>query len=77
VACDRGGAVTVATRLPVGLAAGGGWRDTVLELPGGSWTDALTGRAFPGGPVEVGLLLDAYPVALLVPELVPDVVPEG
>ena len=27
-AFDRGGALTVATRLPVGLAAAGGWRDT-------------------------------------------------
>ena len=30
IAFDRGGALTVATRLPVGLAARGGWGDTVL-----------------------------------------------
>ena len=58
--------MTVATRLPVGLAAAGGWRDTALDLPAGSWTDVLTGRAVPGGPVAVGDLLDRYPVALLV-----------
>jgi (1->4)-alpha-D-glucan 1-alpha-D-glucosylmutase len=64
-AFDRGGAVTVATRLPAGLAAVGGWRDTALELPAGSWIDALTGRAVPGGVTVVGELLDRYPVALL------------
>jgi (1->4)-alpha-D-glucan 1-alpha-D-glucosylmutase len=32
LAFDRGGAVTVVTRLPVGLAARGGWGDTVLML---------------------------------------------
>ena len=37
--------VAVATRLPVGLAARGGWADTVLPLPDGvaAWTDVLTG----------------------------------
>ncbi|MET0997480.1 MAG: malto-oligosyltrehalose synthase [Marmoricola sp.] len=34
IAFDRGGVVTLATRLPVGLAAKGGWRDTTVELPG-------------------------------------------
>jgi (1->4)-alpha-D-glucan 1-alpha-D-glucosylmutase len=60
--------VVVATRLPVELEAGGGWRDTVLPLPAGPgvWTDVLTGR-----PVETMFpalagLLDRYPVALLV-----------
>ncbi len=44
VAFDRGGAVTLATRLPLGLAAAGGWRDTGFDLPAGSYTDLLTGR---------------------------------
>ena len=35
LAFDRGGAVTVATRLPLGLAARGGWGDTTLTLPAG------------------------------------------
>ncbi len=47
VAFDRGGAITLATRLPVGLAAGGGWADTVVQLPGAGWTDLLTGRSIP------------------------------
>ncbi len=57
--------VTVATRLPVGLAASGGWRDTVLALPPGVWTDVLTGARFDTVPRLAGLLA-RYPVALLV-----------
>lgn len=69
LAFDRGGAITVATRLPVGLAAAGGWRDTVLALPDGDWRDLLTGRTVPtddGGVVRVAELLADQPVALLV-----------
>ncbi|WP_439378420.1 malto-oligosyltrehalose synthase [Amycolatopsis lexingtonensis] len=51
------------TRLPVGLEAAGGWRDTVLPLPDGVWTDVLTGRD--ATPAVAGLF-DRYPVALLV-----------
>ncbi len=65
VAFDRGGAITLATRLPVGLAAAGGWLDTALELPG-RFTDTLTGRTLEGR-VSVGEVLDRYPVALLLP----------
>jgi (1->4)-alpha-D-glucan 1-alpha-D-glucosylmutase len=36
LAFDRGGAVTVVTRLPVGLARKGGWGDTTLALRDGS-----------------------------------------
>ncbi|WP_432825309.1 malto-oligosyltrehalose synthase [Dactylosporangium sp. CA-092794] len=64
VAFDRGGALSVATRLPVALANAGGWGDTELKLPGGEWTDALTGRAV--ASPAVGDLLATYPVALLV-----------
>ena len=63
IAFDRGGAVTLATRLPVSLAAEGGWVDTTVSLPE-SLTDVLTGRRF-GGTVEVGAVLDRFPVALL------------
>jgi len=38
---------------------------------GGGWTDVLTGREIPGGAVEVGPLLQTYPVALLVADIVP------
>ncbi len=72
LAFDRGGAVTVATRLPVGLAAAGGWRATALPLPpGGPWIDLLTGRRLrldERGRVDVDDLLAHYPVALLVPD---------
>ncbi len=51
------------TRLPVGLEADGGWRDTVLPLPAGDWTDVLTGREATG---DLATLFERYPVALLV-----------
>lgn len=63
VAYDRGGAVAVATRLPVRLAARGGWTDTMLQLDG-SWTDRLTGRTYEG-TIPLADLLATYPVALL------------
>ncbi|WP_348790031.1 malto-oligosyltrehalose synthase [Leifsonia sp. NPDC080035] len=63
LAFDRGGAATVATRLPVGLAASGGWADTTLDI-GGTLRDELTGRVH-SGRVRVADLLDRYPVALL------------
>jgi (1->4)-alpha-D-glucan 1-alpha-D-glucosylmutase len=62
LAFDRGGVVTVATRLPVGLAARG-WGDTELALPAGSWTDVLSGRV---ASARLQDLLGTYPVALLV-----------
>jgi (1->4)-alpha-D-glucan 1-alpha-D-glucosylmutase len=66
LAFDRGGALTLATRLPAGLEAGGGWRDTAVELPG-SLRDQLTGTTFGPGTVSVADILGTYPVALLVP----------
>ncbi|MEH3088339.1 MAG: malto-oligosyltrehalose synthase [Microbacterium arborescens] len=68
VAFDRGGAVTVATRLPVGLAARGGWGDTVVVVPAGRHVDQFTGRVWEGGTVRLADLLDTYPVALLAVE---------
>lgn len=81
VAFDRGGALTLATRLPIGLARGGGWGDTAIRLTDGGWTDVLTGRRYPAGDGRMGSVtaptgdpgtlrlaevLDRYPVALLV-----------
>jgi (1->4)-alpha-D-glucan 1-alpha-D-glucosylmutase len=64
LAFERGGGlITVATRLPVKLAANG-WQDTVLPLPPGEWTDVLTGRAVESPALAA--LLEHYPVALLV-----------
>ncbi len=60
----RRGVVAVATRLPVGLAARGGWGETALPLPEGSWTDAFTGFSA-SGPAPLADLLTHYPVALL------------
>ena len=66
LAFERGGAmITVTTRLPIKLAREG-WRDTVLPLPPGSWTDVLTGRPVTGEAPAMAGLLDHYPVALLV-----------
>ncbi|MCS5499086.1 malto-oligosyltrehalose synthase [Cnuibacter physcomitrellae] len=65
LAFDRGGAITVATRLPIGLAARGGWGDTEIELPGGELVDLLTGRRLDGGRIRLADLLSTYPVALV------------
>ncbi|QDY09127.1 malto-oligosyltrehalose synthase [Micromonospora sp. HM134] len=67
VAFDRGGAVAVATRLPVGLARDGGWRDTRLSMPGNSVTDVFTGQVYSGSELLLHDLLSTYPVALLAP----------
>ncbi|QGH68306.1 malto-oligosyltrehalose synthase [Pseudactinotalea sp. HY158] len=63
LAFDRGGAITLATRLPAGLERAGGWRETRVDLPAG--IDVLTGARH-GGPTAVADLLARYPVALLV-----------
>lgn len=65
VAFDRGGAVAVATRLPVGLAARGGWGDTVVLVPPGRYIEQFTGQPMTGGQVRLAELLGTYPVALL------------
>ncbi|MCS5718649.1 malto-oligosyltrehalose synthase [Herbiconiux sp. CPCC 205763] len=67
LAFDRGGAVTIATRLPLGLARHGGWDDTTLELPeaGNGYVDAFTGRIFGDRDVRLAAVLERYPVALL------------
>ncbi|RBY91296.1 malto-oligosyltrehalose synthase [Blastococcus sp. TF02A-30] len=67
VAFDRGGAVTVGTRLPATLA-GTGWGDTALQLPTGAWQDLLTGGRFVSdvAGIPVDALLAKLPVALLV-----------
>jgi (1->4)-alpha-D-glucan 1-alpha-D-glucosylmutase len=70
VAFRRGGqAVTVVTRLPVGLRRRGGWQDTVLALPDGPWADLLTGAVHHGPAVPMTELTGRLPVALLVPEV--------
>ncbi len=65
VAVDRGGAIALATRLPLGLARAGGWRGTTVLLPAGPLVDELTGAEHDGGETSVADLLERYPVALL------------
>ncbi|MHA7239856.1 malto-oligosyltrehalose synthase [Arthrobacter sp. TMS1-12-1] len=67
-AFDRGGAITLITRLPHGLAQGGGWGDTTLDLPEGRYTCALTGASVSGGTVRAADILSTFPAALLVQE---------
>ncbi|MDF2444376.1 MAG: (1-_4)-alpha-D-glucan 1-alpha-D-glucosylmutase [Subtercola sp.] len=67
IAFDRDQAVTVATRLPVGLAGAGGWGDTSLELDAARVVDVITGRTFEGSRILLADLLSDYPVALLAP----------
>ncbi|HEX4685473.1 MAG TPA: malto-oligosyltrehalose synthase [Nocardioides sp.] len=67
LAFDRGGALTVATRMPVGLAEHG-WDDTSLPLPDGAWADLLSGREYIGD-TPLHDMLGQYPVALLIQEL--------
>lgn len=64
VGFDRGGAITLATRLPMTLATAGGWADTSIELDG-SYTDVLTERRIEGTALLADVL-STYPVALLI-----------
>ncbi|MBO0703261.1 MAG: hypothetical protein J2P38_10040, partial [Candidatus Dormibacteraeota bacterium] len=67
VPCETGDAgsavVALAPRLVTRLA--GGWGDTTVELPEGTWTDVLCGGEVAGGRRRVGDLLARFPVALL------------
>ncbi|WP_144755009.1 malto-oligosyltrehalose synthase [Curtobacterium pusillum] len=68
LAFDRGGAVTIATRLPIGLERVGGWGDTLVHAVPLDRVDLLTGRTVPAGRgIALADLLTDYPVALLVP----------
>ncbi|MET4058569.1 (1-_4)-alpha-D-glucan 1-alpha-D-glucosylmutase [Arthrobacter sp. UYP6] len=66
---DRGGAITLTTRLPLKLESMGGWRDTAVALDAGIYRDVLTGRIRKcSGRLAAVDLFDTYPVALLVRE---------
>jgi maltooligosyltrehalose synthase len=68
IAFQRGGhAITVATRLPVGLRRRGGWAGTVLRIPPGRWRDVLTGATHAGPHLLLSDIEIRLPVALLVP----------
>ncbi|WP_428846133.1 malto-oligosyltrehalose synthase [Microcella sp.] len=68
IAFDRGGAVTLATRLPVGLERRGGWHDTLVVLPHRPVIDVITGAHYAGGELPLRDVLHRYPVALLLEE---------
>ncbi len=64
IAFRRGEAViSVVPRWPLLLA--GNWGDTHVELPAGAWRNVLTGDEWSGGAVQLGALLERFPVALL------------
>jgi (1->4)-alpha-D-glucan 1-alpha-D-glucosylmutase len=63
-----GRCAVVVPRLPLTLEEAGGWKDTVVDLPAGTWTSELDGTSRPGGEAPVDELLGAFPVALLVQE---------
>ncbi|MDJ0377900.1 malto-oligosyltrehalose synthase [Cryobacterium sp. PH31-L1] len=65
VAFDRGGAITLATRLPIGLHLNGGWGDTTIALSGRAYIDLVTQERFEGPNLDVAQVLAHYPVALL------------
>lgn len=64
LAFDRGGALTLATRLPLGLASTGGWGETTVDLGERLVRDELTGIEH-RGRARVADILSSYPVALL------------
>jgi (1->4)-alpha-D-glucan 1-alpha-D-glucosylmutase len=66
LALCRGDAVCVVVpRLGFGLERAGGWGETAVELPAGSWVDRIAGRSSAGGEALVAGLLAGFPVALL------------
>lgn len=56
---------TVVTRLPVGLAAAGGWASQTVVLPEGRWRDVVSGADHDGGSVLLSELLSDSPAAVL------------
>ena len=56
--------IAVGQRFPQTLS--GNWQETTLALPGGTWTDRLSGARHSGGRVQLAQLLQRFPVALLV-----------
>ncbi len=60
-------AVAIIPRLPATLI--NGWENTTLTLPPGRWRNAFTGATVEadGDPVSVSIVLDGFPIALLMP----------
>ncbi|KPI24807.1 malto-oligosyltrehalose synthase [Streptomyces sp. NPDC054950] len=60
-----GRVVTAVTRLSLRLAEAGGWRETRLALPPGTWVDVLAPEREFTGHARVAELFERLPVALL------------
>jgi (1->4)-alpha-D-glucan 1-alpha-D-glucosylmutase len=67
VAFQRGRAIIVVTRLPVGLQQRGGWADTALDVPEAHWRDVLTGAEHAGPRPLLSDIAIRLPVAILIP----------
>jgi (1->4)-alpha-D-glucan 1-alpha-D-glucosylmutase len=63
--------VALAPRLVIGLERSGGWRETAVALPEGTWHDVISGRTTSGGEAALADLLSTCPVAILARELPP------
>ncbi|AWB84326.1 malto-oligosyltrehalose synthase [Corynebacterium liangguodongii] len=57
--------IALATRRPLTLQRRGGWGETTVTLPEGTWVDRLTGREY-SSTVKVADVFDQLPAALLV-----------
>ncbi|CAM3153915.1 malto-oligosyltrehalose synthase [Corynebacterium gottingense] len=57
--------IGLATREPLKLARTGGWGETTVDLPEGTWVERLSRREF-RGTVQVADVFSALPVALFV-----------
>ncbi|MET7894028.1 malto-oligosyltrehalose synthase [Streptomyces mirabilis] len=60
-----GEVISAVTRLSLRLAEAGGWRDTMLALPEGRWTDVLAPEREFTGHTRVAELFERLPVVLL------------
>ncbi|MFN2582460.1 MAG: malto-oligosyltrehalose synthase, partial [Candidatus Dormibacteria bacterium] len=69
VACARapvnGDDEVIAVAVRLAHAVSGGWHDTSIDLPAGTWRNVLSDEHVKGGAVRLADLLDAFPVALL------------
>ena len=64
-----GGLAVVVPRLVTGLTGlASDWAGTTVAVPGGAWTDVLTGAGVDGGEVSAAALLRRFPVAVLARE---------
>jgi (1->4)-alpha-D-glucan 1-alpha-D-glucosylmutase len=54
-----------ATVVPRWSLKRGNWGDTAIEIPNGTWRNALTNESVDGGEILITDLLKSFPVALL------------